>query len=410
MIAGVLVENGRVLRATAGLVAVLTAGTAGLARYFLRGILRVTRSKDYDIAVLGVGDDLTSGKHTTSDIRTVQLVATENSLLPGTYGLSWLDGSANPTGQAIVGPILSVDGDFGGRVKGGRSGRAAAGPVVTRTLVDVRAGELRVGLRTAWEQYAYLGDPSAARGLDFLDLDLHGDLGAYPTWLLPGDGGSRWVIAVHGRGATRSETMRILPTLAALGLPTLIPSYRNDVGAPATVDNRYHLGDTEWQEIDAAMAYAIEHGATEFVLYGWSMGAAIVLQATVRSSRADSIIAMILDSPVIDWRDTLRANARVNRLPRPAAELGLWMVQRQLGIHLDDFDWVARADELTRPMLIFHGPEDAFVPWERALALAKARPDLVSMVTYQGAGHTKSWNVDPAGYEREVRDFLLGLG
>jgi fermentation-respiration switch protein FrsA (DUF1100 family) len=90
--------------------------------------------------------------------------------------------------------------------------------------------------------------------------------------------------------------------------------------------------------------------------------------------------------------------------------MGLWMVQRQLGIDLDDFDWVARANELTRPMLIFHGPDDAFVPWERALALSKARPDLISMVTYEGAGHTKSWNVDPEGYEREVRDFLLGLG
>ncbi len=112
---------------------------------------------------------------------------------------------------------------------------------------------------------------------------------------------------------------------------------------------------------------------------------------------------------MIDWRDTLRANAKVNRLPRPAAELGLVMVQRQLKLNLDDFDWVRRANELTRPMLIFHGPEDAFVPWKRGLALAQARPDLVTMVTYEGAAHTKSWNVDPAGYEKQVREFLTGL-
>ncbi|MDQ3307949.1 MAG: alpha/beta hydrolase, partial [Actinomycetota bacterium] len=245
---------------------------------------------------------------------------------------------------------------------------------------------------------------------DFTELDLPGELGGFPAWLLPGDGGSRWVIAVHGRGGNRGETMRILPTLAELGLPTLVPSYRNDVGAPATADSYYHLGETEWHEIDAAMAYALEHGATELVLYGWSMGGAIVLQAAVRSSRADSVIAMILDSPVIDWRDTLRANARVNRLPRAAAELGLLMVQRRLALNLDDYDWVRRADELTRPMLIFHGPEDAFVPWERGLALAKARPDLISLVTYEGAAHTKSWNVDPTGYQAQVRDFLLALG
>ncbi|MDQ3475148.1 MAG: hypothetical protein M3492_02080, partial [Actinomycetota bacterium] len=76
------------LRLAGGLVAVLIAGTAGLARYFLRGILRVTRTKDYDIPVLALGNDLASGSECASENRTVQLVATEDSLLPGTYGLS----------------------------------------------------------------------------------------------------------------------------------------------------------------------------------------------------------------------------------------------------------------------------------------------------------------------------------
>jgi len=386
----------RSARITAGLVAVLTAATTGLARHFVSGIVSVVRDKVYDIPVLGLQDG------------TVRLGATVNSVLPGTYGLTWQGAGGEPDGAAIVGPILSVDGDQDDR-KRRRGARAGPSHSVTRGLVEVRAGELGVGLKTTWEQYAHLGDPWSAHGLEFVEFNLPGELGSYPTWLLPGSG-TRWVIAVHGRNGSRGETMRILPTLAALGMPTLVPSYRNDVGAPATADNAYHLGETEWLEIDQAMAYALEHGATEIVLYGWSMGGAIVLQAAVRSGRADAVIALILDSPVIDWRDTLRANARVNRLPRPAAELGLWMVARQLQLDFDDFDWVRRADELTRPMLIFHGPEDDFVPWERGLALSKARPDLVSMVTYEGAAHTKSWNVDPEGYEREVRDFLTGLG
>ncbi len=387
-----------VFRIAAGLLAALSAATTGLARFFVHRILSVARVKDYDVAILGVEDGA------------VRLGSTDNSLLPGTYGLSWLEGSGQPGGQAIVGRIMTIEGQRAGRVKPGRAARGAVGEAIVRELVEVREGQLRVGLTATWEQYAYLGDPGSAHGLDFTEIDLPGELGGFPTWLLPGDGGSRWVIAVHGRGGSRGETMRILPTLAALGLPTLVPSYRNDVGAPATPDSYYHLGETEWREIDAAMAYALEHGATELVLYGWSMGGAIVLQAAVRSSCADSVIAMILDSPVIDWRDTLRANARVNRLPRAAAELGLLMVQRRLALKLDDYDWVRRADELTRPMLIFHGPEDAFVPWERGLALAKARPDLISMVTYEGAAHTKSWNVDPSGYQAQVRDFLLALG
>ncbi|MDQ3734272.1 MAG: lysophospholipase [Actinomycetota bacterium] len=385
------------LRLTAGLLAALTAGTTALARYFVHGILNVVRVKEYDIRVLGLQED------------TLRLGATDNSLLPGTYGLSWVDPAGGPAGEAVVGPIVAIDDAPDRNAKRGWA-RGRNHQVVTRELLEVRTGELAVGLDTTWEQYAYLGDPRSAHGLDFEEINLPGELGLFPTWLLPGDGGSRWVIAVHGRGGGRGETMRILPTLAGLGLPTLVPTYRNDVGAPATDDHYYHLGETEWHEIDTAIAYALDHGATELVLYGWSMGAAIVLQAAARSARADAVIALILDSPVIDWRDTLRANARVNRLPRASAELGLVMVQRQLKLRLDDFDWVRRAGELTRPMLIFHGPEDAFVPWERGLALAKARPDLVTMVTYEGAAHTKSWNVNPDGYEKEVREFLTGLG
>jgi len=380
----------------AGVLTALTAANTGLARFFVHRILNVDRAKLYDIPVLDLADGA------------VRLGATVNSLLPGTYGLTWLGASGAADGHAIVGRIVSID-DLPAAGAQRRWAREPNHRSVARELVEVREGELRVGMDTTWEQYAYLGDPRTAYGLDFLEFDIPGELGMFPTWALPGDGGSRWVIAVHGRGGSRGETMRILPTLAALGLPTLIPSYRNDDGAPVTADGYYHLGETEWHEIDQAMAYALEHGATELVLYGWSMGGAIVLQTAVRSAQAGSVIALILDSPVIDWRDTLRANAKVNRLPRAAAELGLLMVQRRLALNLDDFDWVARADELTRPMLIFHGPEDDFVPWERGLALAKARPDLVSIVTYEGAAHTKSWNVDPDGYEKEVRDFLLGL-
>ncbi len=271
-------------RYAAGVLAALTAGTAGLARFFVHRILNVVRVKEYDIPVLDLGAD------------TVRLGATDNSLLAGTYGLSWRDPEGGPAGEAVVGPIVAIDDAPDPTAKRGKA-RGRNHQVVTRELIEVRTGELAVGLNTTWEQYTYLGDPESAYGLDFEEIALPGELGEFPTWLLPGDGGTRWVIAVHGRGGDRGETMRILPTLASLGLPTLVPTYRNDVGAPATSDSYYHLGETEWHEIDAAMTYALDHGATELVLYGWSMGGAIVLQATVRSAHADSVVALILDSP-----------------------------------------------------------------------------------------------------------------
>lgn len=373
--------GGRIL---AGLLAGTAAVSAGTSRYFADKILAVERVRSYDIEVLAVDGDR------------VRLSSTADSELPGTYGLSWPESADGEPGHAVVGDRIDLPDDDDS---------------VTRPVLTVSQGTLRPGLRVAWEQYTYLGTPRHARGLDYADLDLSGELGSFAAWLLPGDGRrcDRWVIAVHGRGGNRGETMRIQSTLAELGLPTIIPAYRNDEGAPPSPDRRYHLGDTEWHEIDAAMRYARDHGAKEIVLYGWSMGGAIVLQAQARSELRHLVIGLILDSPVIDWRDTLRANAKVNHLPPVVCEPGLVLVARRLGIDLDDFDWVRRAEELTLPTLLFHGPDDDFVPWHRGLELARKRADLVRLITYPGAAHTKSWNVNPVGYEREVATFLTDI-
>jgi hypothetical protein len=46
------------------------------------------------------------------------------------------------------------------------------------------------------------------------------------------------------------------------------------------------------------------------------------------------------------------------------------------------------------------------IPIATSQALARARPDLVTFMPVNAAGHVKSWNLDPAGYERAARGFL----
>ena len=46
--------------------------------------------------------------------------------------------------------------------------------------------------------------------------------------------------------------------------------------------------------------------------FGWSMGGAIVLQHVSRSWTADRVKALVLDSPVIDWKDVLEHHARLD--------------------------------------------------------------------------------------------------
>jgi hypothetical protein len=69
-------------------------------------------------------------------------------------------------------------------------------------------------------------------------------------------------------------------------------------------------------------------------------------------------------------------------------------------------NWVSRAGELEHRILLIHSVDDEFVPVGPSLALAGARPDLVTMERWDGARHTKEWNVDPVRWEASVAEFV----
>ncbi len=255
----------------------------------------------------------------------------------------------------------------------------------------------------AWYAWYYDGTP-ADLGLDFSEVSPRSEVGDLPSWYLPGDGDT-WVIGIHGHNGDREEALRALPTLAELGLPTVVMRYRNDEGV-ASPDGLVHLGDTEWRDVDAVMTWAREQGAERFVLYGWSMGGAIAMQALDRAQNRDAVDAVVLDGPVLDWRALLDLQAADRGLPAVLADVGAQITEWRIGIDFDDFDWVARADEIDVPVLVFHGPGDGYVPWEPSRDLAAARPDLVRLEQVDGAGHTRSWNADPERYARVVTQFL----
>jgi hypothetical protein len=279
---------------------------------------------------------------------------------------------------------------------------------------------MRVG-PARWDAYYYCGTPESALGLAHEVVDLDTDIGHLPAWVVPGAAGGDlaahglWAVHVHGRGATREECLRGLPVLHRLGVPSVVPSYRNDSDIPELPGGRYHLGDTEWRDVEAAVRLALTRGAESVVVVGWSMGGAVTLQLLSRSRTAARVVGVVLDAPVVDWQDVLDHQARVNRVPVWVARLGLAaLAQRQATrlfgvegpVDLRRFDWVARANELRTPMLLVHSDDDDFVPSRRSRALAEARPDLVTLVSYRGAKHTCEWNMDPDRWEAAVEAFV----
>ena len=352
----------------AGLAVLLPTSTAGASWLLANQVLNVTAGRQYPLRVKDVSD----GR--------VTLTRTVDTSRPFPLSFVW------PDGHARLGPIVRDDKS-----------------TVTREIT-VDRGALRAGARGYSSGYVYEGTPS----LSYRDVTVSGPLGPLPAWLIPGTSAT-WIIAVHGRGAPRGEALRILPTLAASGHPTLVVTYRNDDGAPASPDGRYHLGATEWEDVLAAVEYARSHGAMSVVLYGWSMGGTILLTMLRRWSHDGFVRGLIMDCPVIDWASTLRMNARQLGIPSAWTWTALRLIERQARLRMRDLDLRGFVSSLDVPTLLFVDHDDPTVASGPTLEFGRARPELIRTVETHGAGHCRVWNVDPSRYEGEVRGFLSGL-
>jgi uncharacterized protein len=310
----------------------------------------------------------------------------------GTYGVHWA------TGYGQV------------------SGRPRGSAVVTRPF-RLLAGVLpRVGTRAGLTGDAFPDDPRVALGVPARSITYRSSAGLFPAWYVPGRG-TTWALLVHGKGATRTSMLRMMRVPVSLGMPSLDLAYRNDAGTPRDRTGRYAWGGTEWEDLDAAVAWAQRHGARHVVLLGASMGGAVVASFLERSPRAPLVVATVLDAPVLDVDPVVDlAVARRPlpllgwRVPSPARWAAKRVASLRYGVdwqaldHLDDTRWV-RA-----PVLVVHGSADATVPFATSAALADARPDLVTLLPDPGVAHVQSWNHDPRGYEGAVRRFLLRSG
>lgn len=382
-----LVSRPVLVAAAAGTGSVLGAasGSVAAAAYFARRVLTPDELQPENLTILRRDDD------------TVTFAAMPDTVVPGRYGV-WLDGG---TGHARVGDIVESD---------ARS--------VTRRLIAVDRGRLEPG-PARWNQYYYWDRPSVCLGLPDEDVSILSDVGALPGWLVRPEGGvtgTDWAVLVHGRGARKEETLRAVPVLRAEGWTSVVTAYRNDRDAPRGPDGRYNLGLSEWRDVEAAMGYAVSHGARRIILLGWSMGGAIVLQTLDHSPLAEYVVGVVLNSAVIDWGVVLRHHGRLHLLPGPLVRMATDLMgsrrsRRLVGVRepidVARTDWVARADELRHPMLVMASDGDDFVPIGPAVALAGRRPDLVRFERWDTARHCREWNVDPERWERVLREWLV---
>jgi pimeloyl-ACP methyl ester carboxylesterase len=391
--------------------AAVTVGAASLtfglssaaAAYFARQVVVPPKYRSEDLPILGLARTGEAGDPSAATL--VKLPATVDTTVAGTYSLRFDAGR----GHARIGAIRAWSPQEG---------------TVTRVVEEVYTGDLSTASRGFWSGTVY-PDPGAA-GLPFEEVEIPIEVGPAPCWVVPAEGGPTpegerprvlpgpWAIMVHGRGANRMETVRAVPVARELGLTSLLISYRNDREAPPTHDNRYGLGFTEWKDVQTAISYAKSRGATQIVLFGWSMGGAISLQTADLSFYRDDIAALVLTGPVVDWFELIAHHSRTRRVPSGIGRLATNLISHRAGrmltglaapVDLKALDWLSRSDHLRAPTLILHSVDDEFVPAESSRLLAEQNR-LVEFVPFARARHTKEWNVDPRRWEDAVRRWL----
>ncbi|MFI6350894.1 alpha/beta hydrolase family protein [Streptomyces sp. NPDC050560] len=370
-------------RATAAAVtAVLGAGAAAVAAGRLAGGAALGRRPG---RTLPSGPRLTV--HAAGEGR-ITLTRHLASLRPGVHGLT------GESAHAVVGEVL----DDGG---------PRAPDTVVRRLLRVTGGALEPGARVRLTPQVHVGDPATALGIDHEDVTLPGELGPLPAWFVPG-ARDVWVITVHGLGTTREHPMVVMELLHRLRPHVLDVSYRGDAGAPAAPEGLGRLGETEWHDVEAAVRHAVRRGARRIVLHGWSTGATMALYTAAFSKHRDLVTGLVLDSPVLDWRATVRALARAGHVPGPLLPLAVRAAEGRTGL---DGHLVADAAERTRalPTLVIHGPGDHIAPFGPSRRFAERPGALTGLHTVYDAAHAAMWNAAPERYEETLRRFLVPL-
>uniref|UniRef100_UPI003F497B0E alpha/beta hydrolase family protein n=1 Tax=Paenarthrobacter ureafaciens TaxID=37931 RepID=UPI003F497B0E len=357
------------------------AGLSGFAVVMARKIVK-RGPKDYRRAQV-VGDG-----------RRIRIDLDDYTKAPGNFGVY------DPaTGKYLgVGEVVQIDEDQ---------------RYVERQIMTPCPGVASPGAMVDWTPDVFF-EPSAV-GPRHEEVDVPTAYGVAPAWLFEGKKADVWVIHIHGSWTDRSIMFRDVHAFSSLGFTSLVPSFRSDPDVRPPQAESSHLGQTEWHDVDNAVAYAVAHGAERVILSGWSMGGTIALLTAEHSAHRDRIAGLVLVGPVTSWRKTITAGAAKAGVPAVGAGFVMRLLQapafaKMLGLRepldFDNLDWIDVPNRVAVPTLVMHSTTDREVPWELSAAFQKANPEAVTLVASPEAHHTQEWNASPAVFTNEVTGWV----
>lgn len=351
----------------------IAAMTAAAAVLLARKITRVTptRRREELVAI---------------DHKTVTLAATATTRLPGRYAL--IDPAS--AAHAQVGAIIDDDGTHVTRELHATTGNLTTGPVRWSGVYHASPNQLGA------HRSITVPTPS-------------GDLVA---WIFNESGGEgSWAIHIHGQGATPHSALRGVPACARAGLTSLVAPYYGDSSVNGKTPNRTTFGVAEGCDVQRAIQLALDAGARDLVLIGWSLGANVALRLAATGDAP--VRALVLVDPPLDWRGVLEHHRqRARFIPRALLNAATNILQTPIlhrvggspvpiPFHRSFLEQPMGTDV---PVLAITSAGDRDVPATQLERFAQLNPN-VRIERFPKVPHTMEWNRDPDRWAAVVAAF-----
>lgn len=211
-----------------------------------------------------------------------------------------------------------------------------------------------------------------------------------------------WFVHAHGMGAAPSSTLRSVDSVREAGYPSTIVS----LGASADIDKRSRgMAPEHLPRVLAAIDHAVDQGARQVVLVGWSYGARLALEA---AALRPAVAGAILVAPMLDFMRAFSLIAAQRRLPAALIACASAVLRTPILCRLAGTREPiepGRDPQSMRPLLLIHSQADQSVPFELSSQFLGAAPS-ARLIEFPASPHTLEWNVDPDRFASEVHGWV----
>lgn len=192
------------------------------------------------------------------------------------------------------------------------------------------------------------------------------------AWWSPPASGRPSVLYFHGNAGSLADRTGRIRRFQEAGLGIFMMTYRGYGGSTGRPTERDNVADGR-RAFDALVGEGID--AKRIFIFGESLGTGVAVQVGEKKKGA----GLILDAPYTSLLD-------LARLHYPYLPAGTFLRDR--------YDTIRHIENVTMPLLVVHGAQDAIIPISMGEAVLKAAQGQKTFIRIDEAGHL---NHDAAG-------------